>query len=164
MHYACNEAWWNHYWSPALAATPAEKWTCNAQAAERYGLNWIAEKNAPGLSNDPTVIHHGHGSGYTLLNIAYLMGAERIALLGYDMKYAKDYDGQSHQVGSGERHYFGEYPQSLQHWPSKQVRRGVHVELVELYRSVARQGLVEIVNCTPDSAIDCFPKVVIDAL
>jgi hypothetical protein len=45
-----------------------------------------------------------------------------------------------------------------------QVKNGVHVELVELYRSVARQGLVEIVNCTPDSAIDCFPRATIDAL
>jgi hypothetical protein len=26
-----------------------------------------------------------------------------------------------------------------------------------MYRSVAKQGLVEIVNCTPGSALDCFP-------
>lgn len=164
VHYACNEGWWDHYWGQALKASPAEKWTCNAPAAERYGLNWVAERNAPGLSTDPSVIHHGHGSGYTLLNLAYLMGAERIVLLGYDMKYASDYQGQSHQVGSVPRHYFGEYPSALQHWPSKQVKGGVHVELVDLYRSVARQGLVEILNATPDSAIDCFPQVSIDAL
>ena len=33
---------------------------------------------------------------------------------------------------------------------------GVHVELVDLYRSIKDQGLVEIINCTPNSAIDCF--------
>lgn len=164
IHYACNLAWWDYYWSAELIESPAEKWTCNREATRRYGLNWVAEKNAPGLSTDPTVIHHGHGSGYTLLNLAYLMGAERIALLGYDMKYAADYDGRSQQIGSGPRHYFGEYPGALQHWPKVSVKQGVHVELVELYRSVARQELVEIVNCTPDSAIDCFPKVSIDAL
>jgi hypothetical protein len=164
VHYACNEAWWDHYWSPLLAATRAEKWTCNEPAAKRYGLNWVAEKNAPGISKDPSVIHHGHGSGYTLLNLAYLMGAERIVLLGYDMKYAPDYDGRQQQVGSSPRHYFGEYPAKLQHWPKVQVRNGIHVELVDLYRSVARQGLVEILNCSPDSAIDCFPKVSIDAV
>lgn len=164
VHYACNEGWWDHYWSPDLAATTAEKWTCNKAAADRYGLNWVAEKNAPGLSTDPSVIHHGHGSGYTLLNLAYLMGAERIVLLGYDMKYAPDYDGYQQQAGSGPRHYFGEYPPNLQHWPKVKVRDGVHVELVDLYRSVARQGLVEILNCSADSAIDCFPKVGIDAL
>ena len=164
VHYACNEAWWNHYWSPALAADQAEKWTCNAAAAARYGLNWVAERNAPGLSTDPDVIHHGHGSGYTLLNLAYLMGAEMIVLLGYDLKYAPDYDGHQQQIGSEPRHYFGEYPEPLTHWPKVHVKRGVHVELLELYRSVAKQGLVEILNASPDSALEWFPKVSINAL
>lgn len=162
--YACNLGWWEHYWGQMLAEDPAEKWTTNAEAAERYGLNWIAERNAPGLSTDPAVIHHGHGSGYSLVNLAYLMGAERIVLLGYDLKYAPDYDGRNEFIGSGPRHYFGEYPEPLQHWPSVRVRAGVHVELLDLYRSVAAQGLVEVLNATPDSAIDCFPRVTIDAL
>lgn len=163
VHYACNKAWWDHYWSD-VADDPAEKWTCNRAAADRYGLNWVAEKNARGLSSDPDVVHHGHGSGYTLLNLAYLMGAERIVLLGYDMKYASDYNGHAQQTGSGPRHYFGEYPSQLQHWPKMRVKNGIHEELVELYRSVAAQGLVEVINCTPDSAIDCFRREHIDAL
>ena len=70
--YACNAGWWQHYWSPELAAHPAAKWTTNREAAAAYGLNWIAERNAPGLSSDPNIVHHGHGSGFTLLNLAYL--------------------------------------------------------------------------------------------
>lgn len=163
VHYACNLGWWDHYWCEALAATSAEKWTCNAEAAQKYGLHWVAEKNARGLSTDPEIIHHGHGSGYTLLNLAYLMGAERILLIGYDMKYASDYNGHMQKVGSGPRHYFGEYPQCLQHWPKMRVKNGIHEELVELYRSVAAQGVVEIINCTPGSAIDAFPRADIDA-
>lgn len=160
--YGCNEAWWDQYWSPALAAYPAEKWTTNAAAAERYGLEWIAERNAPGLSADRTVVHHGHGSGYTLLNLVFLKGASRVVLLGYDLKYAPDYDGAARTVGSAPRHYFGEYPAPLQHWPSVRVKSGVHVELLELYRSVARQGLIEIINCSPDSALDSFPRMRIE--
>lgn len=156
--WATNLNWWDHYWSAQLAAYPAEKWTVSQDAARRYGLNWIAERNAPGLSADPTVIHHGHGSGFSMLNLAYLMGASRIVLIGYDLKYAADYDGRGRQVGSSPRHYFGEYPQPLRHWPSQSVKDGVHVELVDLYRSVAKQGVVEILNCTPGSAIDCFPR------
>jgi hypothetical protein len=160
-----NLAFWQHYWCPDLAGYPAEKWTVNREAAERYGLFWTAEKNAPGLSTDESVIHHGHGGGYSMLNLAYLMGAERIVLLGYDLRYAEDYDGPNHEPGSSARHYFGEYPQQLQHWPSKQVRNGVHVELVDLYESVAKQNLVEIVNCTgPNSALTCFPRVAIECL
>jgi hypothetical protein len=86
------------------------------------------------------------------------MGAQQIVLLGYDLKYAPDYDGQARKVGSTPRHFFGEYPESMQHWPSAQVRGGIHVELVELYRTIARQGLVTVINATPDSAIDAFPR------
>jgi hypothetical protein len=160
-----NTAFWDHYWLQGLAEYPAEKWTVSHEAADRYGLNWIAEKNARGLSADPGLIHHGHGGGYSMLNLAYLTGASRIVLLGYDLKYASDYDGRNHAIGSAPRHYFGEYPEALRHWPSAKVSRGVHIELVELYESVAAQGLVEIINCTgPNSALTCFPMKEIDAL
>lgn len=164
LHYAVNLNWWDHYW-PEIKDHPCEKWTTNRDAAYRYGLHHINEKNAPGLSADPAVVHHGHGSGYTLVNLAYLKGARRIYLLGYDLKYAKDYDGRAHRVGETERHYFGEYPASMQHWPSVQVKAGVHVELVDLYRSIHEQGLVEIVNCSPDSALDgVIPTKPVDAI
>jgi len=151
--YAVNLAWWDHYW-PEVESLSCEKWTTNREAAGKYGINWIAEKNAPGLSTDPNVIHHGHGSGYSLVSMAHKKGATRIILLGYDLKYAPDYDGKAKQVGSASRHFFGEYPASMQHWPSVQVRKGVHVELVDLYRSIHEQGLVEIICCTPGSALD----------
>ncbi len=163
--YGCNYAWWQHYWQD-VKDLPAEKWTVNRDAADEFGINWIAEKNAPGLSTDPDVIHHGHGSGYSLVSMAYRAGAERIVLLGYDLKYARDYDAGTRNAGSTPRHFFenGEYPESMQHWPSMQVRNGVHVELCALYDSIAKQGLVEIINATPDSAITCFPKVDIAAI
>jgi hypothetical protein len=97
--------------------------------------------------------------------MAHKMGAERILLLGYDLKYAPDYDGRSRKVGSSPRHYFGEYPASMQHWPSVQVKGGVHVELLSLYKSIFEQGLVEIVNCTPGSALQgVIPSALIEGL
>lgn len=158
--YACNEAWWQHYWSAELAAYPAQKWTTNRVAAEKWGINWIAERDRPGLSTDPAYIHHGNGSGYSLLNLVTLMGAERVVLLGYDLRYAADYDGRDKRVGSTPRHYFGEYPSDLLHWPKLSVQDGVHVRLVELYRTVR----ANVLNATPGSAIDAFPRVVIDEL
>lgn len=156
--WATNGAWWDHYW-PEVRDHPAEKWTVSREAADKYGLNWIDEKDAPGLSTDPSVIHHGHGGGYSLLNLVYLMGAARVVLLGYDLKYAPDYDGRSCREGSTPRHYFGEYPAGLRHWPSVYVKGGVHFELVRRYGEVAEQGLVEIINCTPGSAVTCFPMM-----
>lgn len=154
--YGCNLAWWEHYFHE-VRDLPCDKWTTNIAAAGRYDLNWVAEKFMWGLSEDPDVISHGHGSGFSLVSMAHRNGADRIVLLGYDLKYAPDYNGRAQHIGSSQRHFFGEYPEKMQHWPSVQVRDGVHVELVELYRSVARQGLVEVINCSPDSAIDCFP-------
>lgn len=160
---ACNWQWWDARW-PEVKGLPCEKWTTRRESAEKYGLHWIAEVNRPGLSTDPALLHHGHSSGYQLVGLAYRAGAERIVLLGYDLKFAPDYDGKARQIGSTPRHYFGEYPPELQHWPSVKVQGGVHVELLDLYQSVADQGAVEILNATPGSALRCFPKVDIDAL
>lgn len=161
--YGCNYKWWQHYYH-SVKDLPCQKWTTNRPAAREFGINWIAERNAAGLSTDRNVIHHGHGSGYSLVSMAYRNGADRIVLLGYDLKYAPDYDGKSRQPGSSKRHFFGEYPANMQHWPSEKVVNGVHIELLDLYRSIERQGLVEVINCTPGSAIDCFEYKDIDAL
>jgi|DEB0MinimDraft_10_1074344.scaffolds.fasta_scaffold02917_15 hypothetical protein len=162
--YAVNLAFWDEY-GEAAKTHGAELWTTNQRAAAKHGLHHICERNAPGLSIDPDYIHHGHGSGYSLVSMAHKMGAERILLLGYDLKYAPDYDGRSRKVGSSPRHYFGEYPASMQHWPSVQVKGGVHVELLSLYKSIFEQGLVEIVNCTPGSALQgVIPSALIEGL
>lgn len=156
--YAVNPEWWDYYW-PEVKDLPCAKWTTNKQAAFEYGLNWIAERSADGLSTDRDVIHHGHGSGFSLVSLAHRAGAKRCILLGYNLRYAPDYDGRSKSIGSSPRHSLallrsGEYPASMQHWPSVKVQNGVHVELVRLYQSVRDQGLVELVNATPDSALE----------
>ena len=161
--YACNYRWWQHYW-PSVRNLPCEKWTVNRSAANEFGINWIAERFQHGLSTDRDIISHGHGSGFSLVSMAYRSGADRIVLIGYDLRYSSDYDGKQQIIGSTPRHFFDEYPASMQHWPSVSVKGGVHVELVELYRSIKEQGLIEIINCTPGSAIDCFPSVDIEEL
>lgn len=158
--FATNAPFWDHYWprTDGPRSHPCEKWTNCQESADRYGLRYIRSRDRQGLSRDPERLHHGHSSGFCLLNLAYLHGAERIVLLGYDMKYAPDYEPRNRQPGATPRHYFGEYPSSMQHWPSLQVKAGVHVELVRRYEAVAAQGLIEIINCTPDSALSCFPR------
>ena len=138
--YACNHEWWAHYWDD-VKHLPCEKWTTSTIAAATHGINWIAERNAPGLSLDPDVIHHGHGSGYSLVSMAHRAGADRIVLLGYDLKYANDYAPANCDPGSSPRHFFGEYPPTMQHWPSVKVENGVHVELRDLYRKIKSQNI-----------------------
>jgi hypothetical protein len=154
--HGCNYGWWQHRWHE-VRDLPCEKWTTNRQAADEFGINWIAEVNRRGLSTDPAVLHHGHSSGYQVLGMAHRAGAARVVLLGYDLRFAPDYDGRARAIGSQPRHFFGEYEPALQHWPSVHVRNGVHVELLDLYQSVAEQGLVEVINCSPGSASTAFP-------
>lgn len=151
--YAVNGEWWDYYYDE-VRALPCQKWTTNRTAADRYGLTWIAERAGDGLSTDPAYIHHGHGGGYSLVSMAHRMGARRVLLLGYDLRYAPDYDGQRRAPGSTPRHFFGEYPPSMQHWPKVHVRDGVHTEMLRLYRSIHTQGLIEIVCCSPGSALE----------
>jgi len=157
--FATNCPFWDYYWGreDGPRSHPCEKWTNDVEAASKYPLHFINSVERRGLGND--LLHHGHSSGACLVNLAYLLGADRIVLLGYDMKYASDYDGKQRHIGSSPRHYFGEYPSALQHWPKAAVKDGVHFELVEHYNSIAKQALVPIVNATPGSAIRCFPMM-----
>lgn len=164
--FATNAQWWDFYWgrNDGPREHKCEKWTNNDESAHKYQLNFIRGVDRPALSVKPDRIHHGHSSGFCLVNLAFLMGAARIVLLGYDLKYAPDYDGRERHIGCAPRHYFGEYPGALQHWPKVSVEKGIHVQLLKQYETVAAQGAVEIINCTPGSAIDCFPRNTIDAL
>ena len=78
------------------------------------------------------------------------------------MKFAKDYDGKNKKPGSTPRHYFGEYPKKLDHFPrsSESVNKnGEIIGLIKNYKAMIpdlnEQG-VEVINCTPNSALKCF--------
>lgn len=146
--YAVNHAFWDLYYDRAMLHS-CEKWTTSLPAARQYGLNWIGERWGSGLCEEPKVIYHGHGSGYSLIGMAHKLGATRIILIGYDMKFGRGYDGKSRQAGETPRHYFGEYEPQLQHWPKQPF-----TDLLPLYREIHDQGLVEIINCTPGSALE----------
>lgn len=154
---ACNPAWWSTYGEDVLRI-PAHKWTWDKAIADSYGINYIPGKWEDGLSRDPSYIHYGASSGYQILNIAYLYGCTRILLLGYDMKFPDAYDGHKRHAG-GKRHYFGEYPEHLQHWPRMNIGpKGELLGLIRRYNKIVPQDYgIEIINCTPGSALTCFP-------
>ena len=142
---ACNPSFWNYYWNRGLKDHKAEKWTWDALTAERYGINYIAGKWAPGLSTDPNYIHYHHGSGPQVVNIALHKGIKRMLLVGWDMKYTE------------EKHYFGDYPPELQHNP-KTGPGGEFIGLIKEMETIKPEDYgIEIINCTPGSAMKCFP-------
>ena len=95
-----------------------------------------------GLSDDPAVLRHGSNSGYQAINLAYLYGALRIILLGYDM-----------HVVANRTHWHNESrPDDF-----AGIMRNTMLPTFEtLVEPLARAG-VEVVNATPGSAISCWP-------
>lgn len=78
-------------------------------------------------------------SGVLGLEVAKRMGAMQILLLGFDMH--------------GD-HFFGRYTNGLNN--TGEDRRKVHLRE---YAAWARENRnIEVINCTPDSALDCFPR------
>ena len=177
VHVTTNPEWWEYEAEPDLfqmmqnpvkADDPQiDCWCSDEGAAERYGLNhfgWKDDAEKRGLSDDPSCIALGHGSGFAALNIAYLMGCDPIILLGHDMKYPNGYDGRQ-KITGGKRHYFGEYHKAIQHWPSVKVGpNGELLGLIQCYVKVSLQikrgeRSVQIINCTPGSALTYFPQM-----
>jgi hypothetical protein len=84
----------------------------------------------------------GNNSGYAALNLAFLLGADPVYLLGYDMKHEPD----------------------RTHWhaghPVKQTRDQVESFIPHFNRAARflRRAGRTVINLNPDSALVCFPK------
>jgi len=137
MLYACDHQWW--LWHNGAPEFPGIKVTQSIDAAVEFGLRWIPSKKGRGLSENPEHIHQGRNSGYQAINIAHLMGASRILLLGYDM----------HTVEGRQPRWFG-------HHPNQQVPD--YTDYIQHFDTIAEQAAVEVINCTPGSALECFEK------
>jgi hypothetical protein len=156
VHMACNIEWWDHYHAdPGVIASHADKWTWDKCTADRYAINHIPGRWGDSFSTDPAFIHYGHSSGFQIMNLAYHYGIRTMILIGYDMRYLPGYDRRQRKPGAG-RHYFGEYPEKLQHWP-KVGPNGEFTGLLRVFRTIDRDALnLRIINCTPGSALDFF--------
>lgn len=156
---SCNSEWWEYYWErdAALRGGKFDKWTWDKTTADKYGLNHVRGEWGDGLSTDPAVIHYGHSSGYQLLNLAYHYGVTEAILIGYDLRYPKGYSGAEKRSG-GDRHYFGEYPEPLQHWTrSGMGASGELGGLLACYQTIKPEEYgIRIINCSPGTALDFF--------
>lgn len=161
-HISCNLDWWRHYWpiNEKLRDMSCPMYTWYKDVADDYKINYVKAIVKDGLSLDPKILHINHGSGPMAINLALHLGIKKLLLIGHDMKFAKDYNGRRQQVGSQPRHYFGEYPGKLQHWPSVKVGKNGELNgLIEAYNKMPpdlEKAGMEVVNCTPGSALPSF--------
>jgi hypothetical protein len=160
--YGCNPSWWRHH--KDCGGFAGVKWTTHHKditnnkldpdhelkppqsLADAYGLTVVAGDEAPGFSFDPGKVHYGSNSGYQAINLAILLGSKRIVLVGYDMRC----------VG-GIGHFFGNHP-------GGELRQNSDAEYAGFIRffDIAAKLMpkdISIVNATPGSALNSFPKV-----
>jgi hypothetical protein len=129
------------------AGFKGELWTQEKKAALEYGLFHIPGESADGLGKDR--IHFGGNSGYQAINLAYLFGAVRIVLLGFDMQYK-----------GGLVHWHGDHPMAINR--ECPVRSFVK-KFPRLADDLKSEG-VEVLNATRETALDCFQKIGIEDL
>lgn len=101
---------------------------------------------AEGLEDDPGCLRHGSNSGYQAINLAYHFGARRIVLLGMDMRAD---NGHCHWRTRPQQE---PSPESFH----KTLQRHMLPKFQSLVEPLRKAG-VEVINCTPGSALTVFP-------
>lgn len=173
VHYAADAKW--HRWhtegieKPLIGLTAAdvrERWAafagqkCTAQSSaaavpDAVHVMRCREFSAqtipllePAISNDPTVLMSGRHSGFQALNLAILAGATTIILLGYDAKRGAD----------GRPHWHGDHPTPS---PADATYPEFRRAFSAAENDIVAAG-VRVINCSPGSAIESFPKMALE--
>lgn len=165
VHYAADVKW--HRWhtegiaKPMLGLTASDvrsAWASfgGQRCSIAYGGEYLHDErvhilrnahepiHGKGLSLDPERLVTGRNSGFQALNLATLAGATKVILLGFDGGASAD----------GRTHWHGGH-QSPQ---SPAVYRHFRDAMSSAERDLEAAG-VTVVNCSPGSMINSFPKV-----
>jgi len=106
-------------------------------------LNVLKRDRRVGFAHRSDTIRWNFSSGGAAINLAYLLGAKRIVLLGYDMR-----------VIDGEKNYHNDHQEDSNKNPYDRFLRAF-----PYIKADADKAGVEILNATPDSAIKQFDFV-----
>lgn len=99
-----------------------------------------------GLSDDPTQVS-GYDAGTSAINLAYLLGATEIVVLGYDMQGGRWFNGQI-------KHYL---PQP----PERDFQ--THMAPLAAIAADAKRKGIRIVNVSATSRVTCFERQPLEA-
>jgi hypothetical protein len=134
--FAYDLRWWTKYLEKVRAANFRGDLVTCSRLARKYDLEPLV---------DVGWFHTFSQSGASAISLAITTRARRVILLGCDCKPSKD----------GAKHWHGDHPHelsnaaSLKLWPPLFKRVAKH----------ARDNGVEVINCTRDTALECFPRI-----
>lgn len=136
MLYAADVEWWAHEKNRDAHEFAGLKVTCQPVR----GVERLRNTGSTGFDPNPNAVRTGHNSGYQAVHIAAHTGATRILLCGMNM-----------QGG----HWHGAHPHGLRDTTPENYTRWCDrfTTLVEPLKNMD----VQVINCTPGSALKCFP-------
>lgn len=163
-------------WADAVYGCDAHWWQYRRGLPEFNGLKISHRK--PGVTLDPSIrlidietsqdkiypvelrkyrmqfdktglIGNGGNSGYQAVNLAAQFGAYRIILVGFDMH------------DRGELHWYGRNNWRSASNPDETNFCRWRVALGDAAKHLAQRG-VEVINTSPNSKLDCFPKMTVE--
>lgn len=146
--YAADYRWWAVHIGDVARDFDGTLWTCETPSGGNWGdkdpAKWgitclTVDTHAPGLSSKQGFIHGGGNSGYQGINLAHLLGATTILLLGFDMQ--------------GDSHWFGKHPRTLNQCQDF----GTYAHR---FNSIGPD--YGVINCSRATALTCFPRMTID--
>lgn len=127
-------------WADALASTDYAWWRVHSGAllfpGRKFGVI-PSFRSLPEVESLP--VDTGTNSGLLGIMAAVKLGATRVLLCGFDM----------HSPG---KHFFGKHPEPLRSTPPARM------EVFKKQFAAYRPRGVEIINCTPESALHCYPR------
>ncbi len=142
--YSCGSdtgQWWPRN-GDRLASFPGLRYTLDPKAAKWATVLQLGAMT--GLSTDPGALCTGKNSGFQAIGLAFLLGAIRILLLGFDQQPAAD----------GREYFFGRSHPYARPAPPFAAFRPAFASIVE---PLTAHG-VSVINCSRVSALTVFPR------
>lgn len=137
--YASDFKWWDHY----RQSLKFEGLKVTIRTSPFKEVNYVLQSPQLVYDERPEYLVSGGNSGYQAIHLATHFGSDKIILLGYDMKYQ-----------GKKKHWFGDHPKRLN-------TNGNFVGWLQAFARLApvlHKKRIQVVNCSPSSALDVFPK------
>lgn len=141
-----------------LADYPGLKVSCSPVTIKHPWVKYLPRdtKKRRGISSNNRSVSWNHNSGAAAISVAAYTGANRIILLGFDMKLNND----------KRQHWHDVYKRGVYDDPNKLKKLPFYRHLAGfkfIAQDAARMG-IEIINASPNSAISDFPKIAVSKL
>lgn len=141
--HCCDREWWVANIERACTFAGITS-TCAPDVPRAWVDGYFEITGVEGFDADPGCIRSGRNSGYQALHIAMKCGAKRIGLLGFDMDRSPG--GPAHFHPERDKTLIPDYAREWAPLFDGLVAAAVTLD-------------IEILNCTPGSAINAFERV-----